>query len=145
MREYREYLSERELYVLENHPRLTYKMIGEELGISQERVRQLKVHAERMIREERRREQVQANGRLPVQLTLQRRDVYLIIEALREYHTTLLKRKADQRFKNEDEKEKEPDLWFQRLEEIEKLLQDGYYSKPFLSVITTYGAMSKEE
>ena len=145
MREYREFLSERELYVLENHPRLTYKMIGEELGISQERVRQLKVHAERMIREERRREQVQVNGRLPVQLTLQRRDVYLIIEALREYHTTLLKRKADQRFKNDGEKEKDPDLWFQRLEEIEKLLQDGYYSRPFLSVITTYSSVSKEE
>ena len=56
MRGLKEILTERELYVLKNHPAMTYEAIGIELGISPERVRQLKVHAERMIREEKKRE-----------------------------------------------------------------------------------------
>lgn len=43
-------LTERERYVLEHRPGMTYKAIGLELGISPERVRQIKVEAERKLR-----------------------------------------------------------------------------------------------
>ena len=43
-------LTERERYVLERRPEMTYKAIGLELGISPERVRQIKVEAERKLR-----------------------------------------------------------------------------------------------
>lgn len=43
-------LTDRELYVLEHRPGMTYKAIGLELGISPERVRQIKVEAERKLR-----------------------------------------------------------------------------------------------
>ena len=62
MRELREFLTEREIYVLKNYPAMTYKAIGVELGISPERVRQLKVHAERMIREEKRQKLAEARS-----------------------------------------------------------------------------------
>lgn len=84
MRELKEFLNERELYVLKNHPTMTYKAIGIELGISPERVRQLKVHAERLIREEKRREITAVRGLEWVTITLQRRDVWLVIRALGE-------------------------------------------------------------
>lgn len=43
-------LTDRERYVLERRPSMTYKSIGIELGISPERVRQIKVEAERKLR-----------------------------------------------------------------------------------------------
>ena len=52
MKKRTEFLTDREIFVLEHYPAMTYRAIGQELGISQERVRQLRVHAERRIREE---------------------------------------------------------------------------------------------
>ena len=52
MREYIEFLSDREIFVLQHHPAMSYKVIGEEWGVSPERVRQIKVYAQRKVRAE---------------------------------------------------------------------------------------------
>lgn len=49
---WKEFLTDREIFVLENWPAKTYKAIGQDLGVSPERVRQIRVKAERKIREE---------------------------------------------------------------------------------------------
>ena len=49
MRRMRDYLTEREIYILGNHPSKSYAKLGEELGVTGQRVRQIKVHAERVI------------------------------------------------------------------------------------------------
>ena len=118
MRELSEFLTDREIFVLEHHPSMSYKTIGEELGISQERVRQLKVYAERKIRDEKRREQAEARGQLPVTLTLRRKDLWVIIRGLEAHQVELLRPKADQR-RNKETLEEDPDYQL-----AEKLIQD---------------------
>lgn len=143
MRERSEYLSERELFVLEHHPAMTYKQIGQELGLSPERVRQLKVHAERLIREERARVQAHEDAKLPVQLVLQRRDVSMIIDAMREYHTELLLKKHNDQVRGK-ENDAAYDQWLQRADEIVEKLTEGYSKRPFLTVISTYNSYTPE-
>ena len=48
------HLTFQEMYVLENYPAKTYKVIAQELGVSPERVRQISVKAERKLREKER-------------------------------------------------------------------------------------------
>ena len=45
------HLTEQEIYAWENWPAKTYKVIGQELGVSPERVRQIWNKAERKMRE----------------------------------------------------------------------------------------------
>ena len=108
MRDYSEFLTEREIYVLQHHPAMSYKAIGFEFGVSPERVRQIKVYAERKVRAERARDETHARALEPVQLTLRRKDVYLILWALRELRCPFLTFAADQRRKNRGEAK--PDL-----------------------------------
>lgn len=108
MKELNEFLSEREIYVLENHPAKTYAAIAAELGVTQERVRQIKVAAERKVREEKWNEERDERGREPVSLNVTRSEVFLIQRALMSYQTFLLRTgPADQRRKNT---EADPDL-----------------------------------
>lgn len=51
MKDYAEFLNEREIYILENYPGKNLKVLGEELGISNVRVRKIKECAKRKIRE----------------------------------------------------------------------------------------------
>lgn len=118
MRERSEFLTDREIFVLDHHPAMSYKTIGEELGISQERVRQLKVYAERKIRDEKRREQAAARGQLPVTLTLRRKDLWVIIRGLQAHQANLLRPMADQR-RNKENMEEDPDYQL-----AEKLVQN---------------------
>ena len=118
MRERNEFLTEREIFVLDHHPAMSYKAIGEELGISQERVRQLKVYAERKIRDEKRREQAAARGQVPVTLTLHRKDLWVIIRGLQALQSVLLRPMIDQR-RNKETLEEDPDYQL-----AEKLIQD---------------------
>lgn len=110
MREYSEFLTEREIFILEHHPAMTYKAIGQELGISSERVRQLKYHAERMIREEKRREQAAARGQLPIMVILRRKDLWIVIRALKNYSHHLVIKSADLRRKQEPDLKEDPDI-----------------------------------
>lgn len=110
MREHNEFLTEREIFVLNHHPAMSYKAIGEVLGISKERVRQLKVYAERKILDEKRREQTEARGQLPVTLTLRRKDLWVIIRSLEEHRMRLKKSKADLRFKKDISLVEDPDV-----------------------------------
>lgn len=103
----KEYLTEREIYVLEHHSAMTYKAIGNELGITPERVRQLKVYAERKLREEKKREATAIRNQQPLTLTLLRKDIHVLIRALEAYESKLLSQLADQRRKPTD---KDPDL-----------------------------------
>ena len=108
MRERSEFLTDREIFVLDHHPTMSYRAIGEELGVSPERVRQLKVYAERKIRDEKRREQTAARGQLPVTLTLRRKDLWVIIRGLEAHQSELLRPWADQR-RNKENLEEDPD------------------------------------
>ena len=103
MRELHEFLNDREIFVLQNHPAMSYKAIGEHFGISPERVRQIKAYAERKIRTEIRREQAAARALEPVTLTVQRREVHLLIRALNALYYPILTRAADQRRKDKEE------------------------------------------
>ena len=107
MKEHSEFLTERELFILEHHSAMSYKAIGLYLGISRERARQLKVCAERKIREEKRREQAEAIGQIPVTLTLRRNQLWVLIRGLEAHQSNLLR--PDQR-RNQANLEKDPDL-----------------------------------
>jgi len=117
-----EFLTEREIYVLNNHPQKTYKTIGEELGVANTRIRQIKVNAERKIREEKRREQVEEAGQIPVSVTVQRKELWVIYRALHDYYYKI-ERKHQHGYGLHWE-EFEPDLKVSRalLTELEKLL-----------------------
>ena len=85
MKELHEFLSERELFVIENHPAMSYANIGEQLGITGNRVAQIKTMALRKIREEKRREEAWKRGQQKVDYALTRSQCYLVIRALGEY------------------------------------------------------------
>ena len=119
MRERSEFLTDREIFVLDHHPAMSYKAISVELGISQERVRQLKVHAERMIRDEKRREQAAARGQIPITLTIHRKDLWVIIRGLQALQSDLLRPMADMRRKKGPNIDADPDLLL-----TEKLILD---------------------
>ena len=78
----RDYLTEREIYILRSHPSKSYAKLGEELGITGARVKQIKTHAERVILLQKHREQAAARGEMPVELTLRRKDLYVLLRAL---------------------------------------------------------------
>ena len=92
MRELSEILTERELYVLEHHPAMTYKAIAAEMGVTTERIRQIRVRAERKIREEKRRDQARERAAQPVTITIQRRELWLLFRALETYRVDILLR-----------------------------------------------------
>ena len=85
MKDLQEFLSERELFVIENHPAMSYAKIGEQLGITGNRVAQIKTMALRKIREEKRREEAWKRGQQKVDYALTRSQCYLVIRALGEY------------------------------------------------------------
>ena len=85
MKDLQEFLSERELFVIENHPAMSYAKIGEQLGITGNRVAQIKTMALRKIREEKRREEAWKRGQQKVDFALTRSQCYLVIRALGEY------------------------------------------------------------
>ena len=66
MKDLQEFLSERELFVIENHPAMSYGKIGEQLGITGNRVAQIKTMALRKIREEKHREEAWKRGQQKV-------------------------------------------------------------------------------
>ena len=85
MKDLQEFLSERELFVIENHPAMSYGKIGERLGITGNRVAQIKTMALRKIREEKRREEARERGQQQVDYKLTRSQSYLVIRALGNY------------------------------------------------------------
>lgn len=85
MKDLKEFLSERELFVIENHPAMSYAKIGAQLGITGNRVAQIKTMALRKIREEKRREEAWKRGQQKVDFALTRSQCYLVIRALGEY------------------------------------------------------------
>ena len=122
MREYNEFLTEREIFILKHHPAMTYKAIGIELGgISAARVRQLKAHSERLIRQEKSREQAEEREQTPVTFTLRRKDLWVIIRGLKTLQTNLLRPYADMRRKEEN-LEEDPD--YQIAENLIQKLRD---------------------
>ena len=85
MKDLQEFLSERELFVIENHPAMSYAKIGEQLGITGNRVAQIKTMALLKIRVEKRREEAWKRGQQKVDYSLTRSQCYLVIRALGEY------------------------------------------------------------
>ena len=120
MRERNEFMTEREIFVLDHHPDMTYKAIGENLGISSSRVRQIKVHALRLLREEKRREQAAKQAQQPVTLTLKRKDLWILIRGLNALREQLL-RQAKSDKQKQDLMWNDPD--FDRTYELIHLLQ----------------------
>lgn len=103
-----DFLSEREIFVLRNHPTITYKAIGEQLGVTPERVRQIKVNANIKIRKEKRRELQNQKGERPITLTIKRKELQLIIRGLSEYSWELTRQKY--RKKSPTDKNIDPDI-----------------------------------
>lgn len=119
MRQPCDYLSGRELFVLENHPKMSYQKIGEIFGITGERVRQIKVHAERVVREEKRRDNARVRAAETVQLTLTRKDLWIIRRGLRELSAKYTLVRADMRRKHY-----EPDPDEERIDTLLKELEE---------------------
>ena len=78
---------------------MSYEAIGKILGVTRERIRQLKAHAERRIREERKRDEYHAQAQEPVLLSIRRKDIHLILWALTELRSPVLTYRVDQRRK----------------------------------------------
>lgn len=111
MREPSAYMNEREIYVLNNHPAMTYESLAAELGISKERVRQVKVAAVRKVKAEKRRDYAMARAAEEVSVTLQRGEIWLVRRCLDAMHTKLLSYRGGQHRNPEDN---DPDI--QRIE-----------------------------
>ena len=108
MKDLQEFLSERELFVIENHPAMSYAKIGERLGITGNRVAQIKTMALRKIREEKRREEAWKRGQQKVDYALTRSQCYLVIRALGEYALYLTP--SNIRARNNPKYEPDPDI-----------------------------------
>ena len=119
MKDLQEFLSERELFVIENHPAMSYGKIGEQLGITGNRVAQIKTMALRKIREEKRREETWKRGRQKVDYALTRSQCYLVIRALGNYALYLTP--SNIRARNNPKYEPDPDI--ARCEALIELLQ----------------------
>lgn len=103
MRDYSEFLNDREIFILQNHPAMSYAAIGDKLGVSPERVRQIKVKAHHKIRREKAQDDARARAEVPVLLSLRRKDINLILFALEELRRPVLTYCADQRRKKDSE------------------------------------------
>lgn len=89
MKELSAFLSEREIYILEHYPQKTFKALGEELGISNVRVKKIRDCAKRKIRQQKRIEQEQEVMPVLLSHTLQRRDAWVLLRALEHYNGCL--------------------------------------------------------
>lgn len=126
MREYKDFLSEREIFILEHHPEMSYRAIGEQLGIGSERVRQIKVAALHKIKDEKRREQAAERNKLPVTLTIRRKDLFIIARGLDAHITNMRMVLADQRHKD---KEAFTDTDYERACELRSQIYDALQDK----------------
>lgn len=89
MKELSAFLSEREIYILENYPKKTFKALGEELGISNVRAKKIRDCAKRKIRQQKRIEQEQEIEPVLLSRTLQRRDAWVLLRALEHYNESV--------------------------------------------------------
>ncbi len=79
-------LTEREQFIYENYPGMTYKAIALELGISPSRIGQIKHNAERKIRDAKLREQAHERSKQLVSIEIPRGMCFVLfrgLEALR--------------------------------------------------------------
>ena len=91
MKNLSEFLSEREIYIMENYPKKTLKALGEELGITNVRVMRIRDYAKRKIREQKRIEQKQDVAPVVLPHTLRRREVWVLLRALEHYNQCIYK------------------------------------------------------
>lgn len=91
MKDLSAFLNEREIYILENYPQKTLKVLGEELGITNVRVKQIRDYAKRKIREQKRIEQEQDIAPVFLPRTLERRDAWVVLRALENYSECIYK------------------------------------------------------
>ncbi len=142
MKAYSEFLSEREIYILENHPAMSYRAIGEKFGIGQERVRQIKVAALRKVRQEKLREQAAERNKLPVTLNIRRKDLFIIIRSLDAHLRNIQQYRADQRLKD-PEKKSDPD--YDRAMELRDLFRKALGDEGVLDELMTESSSSPAE
>ena len=118
MREPNEFLTEEEIYIIKHHPSMTYKSIGEKLGISISRVRRLKVNAERKLQEEGLRESAELKDQASISFTLGKKEVCCIIKSLYNQQIALLSKRADKRRKKESSESCYEDVELKLTEEL---------------------------
>lgn len=85
MRNIEEFLDERELYIYRNHPAKSFKMLGEEFGVSGTRISQIKERAIRKIRYEKRRAIAHPWYEEEIKLQLRRKELFLLRQAISDY------------------------------------------------------------
>lgn len=108
MRNIEEFLTDREIFILENHPGISYAKLGVALGITGNRVSQIKKTALRKIREEKKMEAARQKGQLKVRYELNRAECSLIIRALEHYSSFLTP--GNYKTRNNPNYEKDPDI-----------------------------------
>ena len=106
MRELSEFLTENELYVYQNHPKIKYQVLADELGLSYRRVAQMKHDAKKKIIKEKHIERLAERAQQPVELILKRRDIYVVHRALWAYAADL----TDIDMRKKQPQEEDPDL-----------------------------------
>ena len=89
MKDLSAFLSEREIYILESYPQKNLKALGDELGISHVRIKQIRDSAKRKIRIQKRIEQEQDVAPVLLPHALQRRDAWVLLRALEQYNRSL--------------------------------------------------------
>lgn len=89
MRALSEFLSEREIYIYENHPQVSYAKLATELGITGNRVAQIKHNVIRKIRDEKVREQREQWAKETLLLSMSRGECLVILRALSNYEHRL--------------------------------------------------------
>lgn len=115
-------LSEREKFIYENYPGMTYKAIAEKLGISPTRVGAIRRDAERKVRDMKLREQLREKNRQLVNIEIPRGMCFVIFRGLNALRREIPNRKgADMRMRSK-EKIEDPD--YELSKKVEALIQD---------------------
>lgn len=115
-------LTEREKFIFENYPAMTYKAIAEELGIAPSRVGEIRRNAERKLRDAKLREQIREKNKQLVKIELPRGMCFVIFRSLDALRREITNRKGPDMRMRSKEKIEDPD--YELSQEVEALIRD---------------------
>lgn len=113
-------LTERERFVYENYPAMTYKAIAAELGVSPSRIRDIKLKAERKIRDAKLQEQARERNKQIVTIEIPRGMCFVIFRSLDALREIIIAKKGSNIRMRLKEGVKDPD--YELTQKVEKLI-----------------------
>lgn len=113
-------LTERERFVYENYPAMTYKAIAAELGVSPSRIRDIKLKAERKIRDAKLQEQARERNKQMVTIEIPRGMCFVIFRSLDALREIIIAKKGSNIRMRLKEGVKDPD--YELTQKVEKLI-----------------------